>query len=52
MALGAIEANRTRPFDSGGAGSKELYGLGAIEGNRTYPSDSGGKELHGLGAIV
>ena len=28
MALGAIEANRTRPFDSGGAGPQALHGLG------------------------
>ena len=44
MALGAIEANQTRPFDSGGAGSKELHGL-------AHPLDSGGmgsKELHGF----
>ena len=28
MALGAIEGNQTRPFDSGGAGSQALHGLG------------------------
>ena len=28
MALGAIEGNRTRPFDSCGAGSQALQGLG------------------------
>ena len=28
MALGAIEGNPTRPFDSGGAGSQALHGLG------------------------
>ena len=28
MALAAIEGNRTRPFNSGGAGSQALHGLG------------------------
>ena len=32
MALGVIEGNRTRPFDSGGTGSQALHGLGC---NRT-----------------
>ena len=49
MALGAIEGNRTRPFDSGG--KRRFKALGAIEANRTRPDGVGSKDLHGLGAI-
>ena len=48
MALGALEGNRTSPFNSGGTGSQALHGLWC---NRTRPFDSGGEVsqvLHGL----
>ena len=45
MAFGAIEGNRTRPFDSGGAGSQALQGLGCDRIQLNSPVRLGWREI-------
>ena len=47
MALGAIESNRTRPFDSCGVGSQALQGLGCDRRQSYLPVRLGWHEIPG-----
>ena len=47
MALGAIEGNRTRPFDSGGKQSQVFHGLGCDRRQSTLPVQLGWRGMPG-----